>query len=50
MNNLSIDERLFALEKNIDALTNLIDQQRALKSINHYGGQGNSSYNYKEQV
>ena len=40
MNNLSIDERLFALEKNIDALTNLIDQQtqRAPNYFNYNGG------------
>ena len=42
MNNLLIDERLFALEKKIDALTNLIDQktQRAPNylsyNIGHY--------------
>ena len=52
MNNLSVDERLSALEKKIKALASLIDQQtqRAPKSVNHNGGQGNSSYNYKEQV
>ena len=43
MNNLSVDERLSALEKKIDALTSLIDQQRAPKYVNHSGGQGNSS-------
>ena len=50
MNSLSVDECLSALEKKINGLTSLIDQQRASKSINHSGGQGNSSYNYKEQV
>ena len=50
MNSLSVSERLSVLEKNIDALTNLTTQQRAPKSVNHNGGQGNSSYNYKEQV
>ena len=52
MNSLSVDECLSALEKKIDALTNLIDQQtqRAPKSFNYNGGQENSSYNYKEQV
>ena len=51
MNSLSVDERLFALKK-IDALTSFIDQQtqRAPKFVNHSGGQGNSSYNYKEQA
>ena len=52
MNSLSVDERLSALEKKIDALANLIDQQtqRAPKFVNHSGGQGSSSYNYKEPV
>ena len=50
MNNLLVDELLSALEKNIDVLTGLIDQQRAPKFVNHGGGQGKSSYNYKEQV
>ena len=52
MNSLSVDECLSALEKKIDALTSLIDQQtqRAPKSVNYNGGQENSSYNYKEQV
>ena len=52
MNSLSVDERLSTLEKKIDALTSLIDQktQRIPKSVNHNRGQGNSSYNYKEQV
>ena len=47
MNNLSVDECLSELEKKIEALASLIDQQtqRAPKR-----GQGNSSYNYKEQV
>ena len=51
MNNLSVDERLSALEKNIDSLTSLIDKQtqREPKSINHSGGQGNTSYNYKDK-
>ena len=40
MNNLSIDERLSALEKKIDALTNLNDQkiQRAPNYFNYNGG------------
>ena len=40
MNNLLIDERLSALEKNIDALTNLIDQknQRAPNDFSYSGG------------
>ena len=52
MNSLSVDEHLSTLEKKIDALTSLIDQQtqRVPKYVNHSGGQGNSSYNYKEQV
>ena len=52
MNSLPVDEGLYALEKKIDALTILIDQQneRAPKSINCSGGQESSSYNYKEQV
>ena len=52
MNSLSIDKRLSALEKKIEALTSLIDQQtqRAPKSVNHSGGKGKSSYSYKEQV
>ena len=52
MNNLSVDEHLSALEKKIDALASLIDQQtqRVPKSVNHSGGQGSSIYNYKEQV
>ena len=52
MNSLSIDEHLSALEKKIEALTSLINQQtqRAPNSVNHSRGQGNSSYNYKEQV
>ena len=50
MNILSVDERLSALEKKIDAPTSLIDKQIAPKFVNHNGGQGNSSYNYKEQV
>ena len=47
MNNLLVDECLSELEKKIEALASLIDQQtqRAPKR-----GQGNSSYNYKEQV
>ena len=47
-----MEEHLSALEKKIDALTNLIDKQtqRAPKSVNYSGGQENSSYNYKEQV
>ena len=52
MNSLSVDKNLSALEKKIEALTSLIDQQtqRAPKFVNHNGGRGNSSYNYKEQV
>ena len=50
MNNLSVDELLSALEKKIDVLIDLIDQQRAPKFVNHGGGQGKSSYNYKKQV
>ena len=50
MNNLLVDECLSSLEKKIDVLTSLINHQRAPKSVNHSGGQGNSSYNYKEQV
>ena len=52
MNSLSVDECLSALEKRIEALASLIDQQtqRAPKSVNHSEGQGNLSYNYKEQV
>ena len=52
MNSLSVDESLSALEKKIETLISLIDQQtqRAPKSINYSGGQENSSYNYKEQV
>ena len=40
MNNLSIDERLSALEKKIDAHTNLIDQQtqRAPNYFDYNGG------------
>ena len=40
MNNLSIDECLFALEKKIDALTNLIDQQTQMAPnyFNYNGG------------
>ena len=52
MNSLLVDERLSALEKKIDALTSLMDKQtqRAPKFVYHVGRQGNSSYNYKEQV
>ena len=40
MNNISINERLSVLEKKIDALTNLIDQQtqRAPNYFNYNGG------------
>ena len=40
MNNEMINERLLALEKKINALSNLIDQQtqRAPHYLNYYGG------------
>ena len=51
MNSLLVDERLSALEKKIDALTSLMDKQtQTPKFVYHVGGQGNLSYNYKEQV
>ena len=52
MNSLSVDGCISAVKKKIEALASLIDQQtqRAPKYVNHSGGQGNSSYNYKEQV
>ena len=52
MSSLSVYELLSSLEKKINSLTSLIykQTQRVPKSVYHSGGQGNLSYNYKEQV